>query len=301
MSIFLKPLFKKLKKQWGLNDERRLKKLMLPDGIVSVTDIPYTSSGLSAHLLDIFYPEKPSCPLPVIIEIHGGGFFYGNKERSRPYCCQLAKRGFIVCSVNYRLTLDNADITCQLRDIAEAVKFLTVKLKEFPADTDNFFITGDSAGAYLALMTALISKNEPLQKKFGTVALDLNFKAVSLICGLLFLYDKSLPYWAIRRISLEKGYKKKPYYADLDINNLIKKYAFPPAYIASSRQDGLRHMTLGFEKLSLSYALPYKMDYLKKERGKKLGHIFCIDYPEKDESRLIIDNMVNFFKSRIDR
>ncbi|UKI14322.1 MAG: hypothetical protein L6V85_09755 [Clostridiales bacterium] len=36
--------------------------------------------------------------LPVIIDIHGGGWMYGDKDLNAPYCEALAKRGFVVVS-----------------------------------------------------------------------------------------------------------------------------------------------------------------------------------------------------------
>ena len=58
------------------NDAKRMAKQNLPDGIVAVVDIPYIDDGKKEHLLDIYYPEGTEAPLPVIIDIHGGGLMY---------------------------------------------------------------------------------------------------------------------------------------------------------------------------------------------------------------------------------
>ena len=41
--------------------------------------------------------------LPVYIDVHGGGFVYGYKELNRNFCIALARRGFAVISISYRV------------------------------------------------------------------------------------------------------------------------------------------------------------------------------------------------------
>ena len=57
--------------------------------------------------MDIFEPvtdEKKE--LPVIVNIHGSGLIDGNKRFSVGFCRQLAQRGYIVFSLEYRLIPD---------------------------------------------------------------------------------------------------------------------------------------------------------------------------------------------------
>jgi len=46
------------------------------------------------HLLDLYRPTKVIKPLPVIINIHGGGWCYGTKETYQFYGLNWAQRGF---------------------------------------------------------------------------------------------------------------------------------------------------------------------------------------------------------------
>ena len=43
----------------------------------------------------------------MIVNIHGGGYFYGDKELYRFYCMHLAEYGFAVINYNYRLSPEN--------------------------------------------------------------------------------------------------------------------------------------------------------------------------------------------------
>ena len=79
MSIFFaicKVHWKKVKK----SDTKNIASQTEPEGIKRICNIPYIDDGNPLHLLDVFYPENTSEKLPVIIDIHGGGWMYGTKE-----------------------------------------------------------------------------------------------------------------------------------------------------------------------------------------------------------------------------
>ena len=45
----------------------------------------------------------PRSPLPVILNVHGGGWVYGTKDVYLRYCLFLAQQGFAVVDMNYHL------------------------------------------------------------------------------------------------------------------------------------------------------------------------------------------------------
>ena len=100
--------------QYYLNKDAFDKKESVP-GVYEISDIPYVKSqkkpkkynGKKAamgkkreHLLDIESPtplegsklRKPK-KLPVIIELHGGGYITNHKEGNRPHAQYLASKG----------------------------------------------------------------------------------------------------------------------------------------------------------------------------------------------------------------
>lgn len=54
-------------------------------------------------MLDVYRPKSVEGALPVIVDIHGGGWYYGDKELNKYYCMSLVKYGFAVVNVSYRL------------------------------------------------------------------------------------------------------------------------------------------------------------------------------------------------------
>jgi len=82
------------------------------------------------------------------------------------YGYHLAKKGFIVFNLNYRLASDDTKVPGQIRDVVSAIHWIGENLDAFPADKESIHITGESAGGVLALMAALISKSERLGELF---------------------------------------------------------------------------------------------------------------------------------------
>ena len=69
----------------------------------------------------------------------------------------MARRGYVVFSINYRLTGDFWPIESQKRifdaqeDLRAAIRFVRSKAKEYRIDTDKIIASGSSAGARTAL------------------------------------------------------------------------------------------------------------------------------------------------------
>ena len=72
-----------------------------PYGVHIITDIPYRKDGRAEHLLDVYAPNEGKSPLPVIVELHGGGYLSCNKEINAQHGQYFASRGFRVVNMNY--------------------------------------------------------------------------------------------------------------------------------------------------------------------------------------------------------
>ena len=147
--MFLDPVLKLFWKNTERMDNKRIATLRFPEGVYESNNHEYLSDGNAYHKLDVYYPENAEGKLPVIIDVHGGGWMYGDKELNKNYCLTLAKRGNVVFNISYRLY---PEVTAdeQLRDVAAALKWINENLDSFPCDRDSICLTGDSAGGMLA-------------------------------------------------------------------------------------------------------------------------------------------------------
>ena len=128
-----------MRKEWGANDAKRDELLTVPEGLVRHLDIPYGEDELQK--LDVYYPEGTDAPLPTIISIHGGGWFYGSKELYSYYCMDLALRGFTVVNFSYRLAPEHK-YPAAVEDCCKALHWVKDHGPEYYVDLNNLFTVG---------------------------------------------------------------------------------------------------------------------------------------------------------------
>ncbi len=122
-----------------------------------IRDIAYYDSkiaGNDAYInercnLDIFKP-KDAKNLPTLIWFHGGGITGGNKEIPR----ELTNGKYIVVGVNYRLS-PKVKCPAYIEDAAAATAWVFNNIEKYGGSKSRIFITGHSAGGYLASMVVL--------------------------------------------------------------------------------------------------------------------------------------------------
>lgn len=121
------------------------------------------ASNSGAQVMDIYLPENATGADPVIVVVHGGGFAFGSQtmEIIQPIIDAGKANGYVVASVDYRKSSE-ATFPGALSDVKAAVRYLKVNAEEYGINPDQIVIWGESAGAYLSLMTALTPEVEAL-------------------------------------------------------------------------------------------------------------------------------------------
>ena len=100
--------------------------------------------------LDIYMPNNSSKALPVIVWFHGGGLTGGTKAISE----ELKNDKFIVVSVEYRLS-PKVHSPAFIEDAAASVAWVFNNIQQYGGDTSKIFLSGHSAGGYLAIMLTM--------------------------------------------------------------------------------------------------------------------------------------------------
>ena len=111
--------------------------------------------------LHVFHPEgfKPSDKRPAHVMIHGGGWRSGTPRKFYPYAQSLVSEGYVGISVEYRLIDKKKGITvfdC-VKDGRAAIRYIRSHAKELGIDPQRIAVGGGSAGAHVALGTALFN------------------------------------------------------------------------------------------------------------------------------------------------
>lgn len=114
------------------------------------TDIAYGPGP--RQVLDVTLPSGPG-PFPVLLMIHGGAFQIGDKS-DLTVPPEVLAGGIAVVRVNYRLS-GTDPWPAQGRDVLAAVVHLQRQGANLGLDPARLVLMGQSAGAFLAVQTAL--------------------------------------------------------------------------------------------------------------------------------------------------
>ena len=118
-----------------------------------ILDIPY-GGRTQKEKLDIYYPETGDGPFPVFVEVHGGGWYFGQKNsvEFEPFLAGL-ERGFACVSLGYTLSPEE-HYPVPVQEIKAAIRFLRKNAEKYKLDPDRLALWGGSAGAHLAGLAA---------------------------------------------------------------------------------------------------------------------------------------------------
>lgn len=117
---------------------------------------------------DLYAPARQPAGqrFPGIVIIHGGGWWTGDKARSREQNIgtTLAANGYVCISINYILaTKEKPSWPENLYDCKRAVQFLRKNAENLNVDPNNIGVIGGSAGGHLAAMVALTRPQDNLE------------------------------------------------------------------------------------------------------------------------------------------
>jgi acetyl esterase/lipase len=133
-------------------------------GPASPKEAPFTFSGLfrlwpeaapmttwtySDSLKLDFYPAMRRVKAPCVIVIHGGGWDSGDRGQIPQFTFWLARRGYAVADISYRLAPD-AIWPAQRDDVAAAVAFVKAHAGKWDIDASRLVLLGRSAGGQIA-------------------------------------------------------------------------------------------------------------------------------------------------------
>ena len=130
-----------------------------PNGVTGLADVTYSViPGFRPLVLDLYQPSGDT-PRPLILFIHGGGWVGGNTRHSGALAnfplavAELAAEGFVVASVEYRLSSE-APFPAALQDVRAALRYLKENASKYRIAPDKVAVWGGSAGGQLAALAA---------------------------------------------------------------------------------------------------------------------------------------------------
>ncbi len=293
----------KIRKEFFLGDRIRDCGLVKPVGIESIEDISYGPYGKD-NLLDVYRKEclKGHHGLqPVIVNMHGGGWTYGDKDLYKYYCMELANHSFTVVNYNYRLSPEN-QFPAAMEDTARVFRWIYTHALDYELDIDNVFVVGDSAGGQMASQFLALMTNPEYRKLFDfEVPYDkVKIRGVGLNCGIYRIKDAvegEVEDLFVTYLGERYQTEKEKVLEEIDVCKYITA-DFPPAYVMTAANDFLRYEAEPMADLLASLGVEAEYHLYGEESKEYMGHVFHCNIRLK-EAIICNDDECEFFKEHI--
>jgi acetyl esterase/lipase len=111
--------------------------------------------------LDIIRPRRALAPTPTVMYFHGGGWTNGTKDSGLMSALPYLEMGYAVVNVEYRMA--NVSLApAAVEDARCAMRWVYRHAKENNFDLNRLVLTGNSAGAHLALIGGMLTEDAGL-------------------------------------------------------------------------------------------------------------------------------------------
>lgn len=284
-----------MRKDWKASDDKRDAGLSHDlAGIKRIDNLQYGKDS-KWNSLDLYLPENIKKPMPVIIQIHGGGWFYGTKETYQYYGLGMAKTGFAFVNPNYILAPESK-FPQELNQVNEYVHWVDQHAEDYQLDRNNVFLVGDSAGGQMAEQYTAILTNSAYRQKFGYSLTKLKFRAIALNSPATFMLDPGMISGATAAYFDPKIMKKPETRELLNVEKYINS-DFLPTFISTANRDFIHDCSVRLD----GFLRAKGIEVIQKSWGDEKhpeGHVFLIN--QKDElAKQANDEEADFFKKHI--
>jgi acetyl esterase/lipase len=103
--------------------------------------------------LDVYSPKNAS-KAPVLIFVHGGGWYRGSKEEYPFLGDAFVEKGYVTVIISYRVA-PQAVFPAFVQDVASSVRWVKDNIADLGGDPDRIYLMGQSSGAHIASLVAL--------------------------------------------------------------------------------------------------------------------------------------------------
>ena len=148
--------------------------------VEGMLEVEGDTNNLRVRMLDVTYQDDciirfvypndyfdESLKFPLIIHVQGSGWYKQDMADHIFDYMPIVKKGYAFAIVQYH-EAPKYRYPTQINDVKNAIRYLQEHYNEYPIDMNHVFLSGDSSGAHVALMT-LFTYDEDLVKLDGMI------------------------------------------------------------------------------------------------------------------------------------
>jgi acetyl esterase/lipase len=138
---------------------------------------------------DLYLPQGID-KAPVLVAVHGGGWQVGSRKFYSNWGPYLARNGFAVFAIDYRLMKPGMQTyPGAVYDTKAAIQFVRAKAGELGVDPERIGLVGDSAGAHLSALVALAGEEPQFSAEYKSDPYAAVSAKVKAVVGFYGVYD----------------------------------------------------------------------------------------------------------------
>jgi predicted esterase len=142
--------------------------------------------GWDSLRMNIFKPVgDENMHRPLLVMVHGGGFYGGNRSQFDALCQWYAQRGYVTATISYRLgfnkllfdypfTFDQHEIIRAIyrgmQDTRGAIRFLKDRVAQDSIDINRIALVGGSAGGFISLAATYLDLPSEKPASAGSIS-----------------------------------------------------------------------------------------------------------------------------------
>jgi acetyl esterase/lipase len=257
-------------------------------------------------VVDLYRPEGVGAGLPLVVWIHGGGWLGGSKEELAGFFELIAARGYAVAAPRYSLAPEHPYPTA-LRQVMEAVAYLSAHAERLGVDSSRMVIGGDSAGAQLAAQAAALVTT-PGYAEAVDVAAPIpseRLRGVVLACGAYDLSQlprrrgltRSIAAAVLWAYSGHRSFQRDATFALASVADHLTP-EFPPALITVGNADPLRAHSLLLAERLRDLGVDVDSLFFPDDHRPPLGHEYQFDL-DTDAGQAFLERLTTFLAQRL--
>lgn len=290
--LIFKHIYKDIWKKVSEKDKSLNLNQNLDESIIKLSNNDYKTP------FNIYY-DKTIEKRPTIIDIHGGGWCYGNKDSNDEFCYYLAKHNFNVVSLSYKYGYKST-LKEMIIEINELLNYLKINNEKYKLDFSSIFMTGDSAGGELTFLYNSVINNQEL-KKIYKLKYDIKMKGIALNHAACYvkelgevenhkIYSK-IGLYGMKTMFFGRFYKLRKTFKFSEPPKIGKE--LPPTLILTSTGDkGLSPQSIKLDKDLTKMNVNHEYFCLDNDDCE---HVFNILFPSKKESIEFNNKIIEFF------